>query len=156
MPADYYSKTLTASQVSRAGRGLGVTQVSPSCSYKPVSLRKVRNLSGLYLPSVQWASSPSLGLLASAGELMTFRIVESLPTEDSCYSSGGIRNGWFSGEQRRKPSVTCYLPVKHFKIEVRKVEDGLGRMEVVVILHTYSSFPTVQHSCLHHLASAVR
>ena len=26
MPADYYSKTLLASQVSRAGRGLGATQ----------------------------------------------------------------------------------------------------------------------------------
>lgn len=49
MPADYYSKTLTASQVSKAGRGLGVMQVSLSCSYKPVSLGKVRNLSGLYL-----------------------------------------------------------------------------------------------------------
>lgn len=79
--------------------------------------------------------------------------MESLPTEDSGYSCGDIRNGWFSGEQRRKSSITCYLPVKHFKIEVRKVEDGLGRMEVVVILHTHSSFPTVQHSCLHHLAS---
>ena len=27
MPADYYSKTLLASQVSRSGRGLGATQV---------------------------------------------------------------------------------------------------------------------------------
>lgn len=40
MPADYYSKTLTASQVSKAGRGLR--------SYADKS-QKSRNISGLYL-----------------------------------------------------------------------------------------------------------
>lgn len=62
MPADYYSKTLTASQVSKGGKGLKdyYTGLLLSCSYEPVNLRKVRNLSGFHL------SLCTVGLLGSS------------------------------------------------------------------------------------------
>lgn len=64
MPADYYSKTLTASQVSKGGRGLKdcYTGLLLSCSYEPVNLRKGKNLSGFHL------SLCTMGLLGSSGE----------------------------------------------------------------------------------------
>lgn len=60
MPADYYSKTLIASQVSQARRGRrGCVGHLLSCSYKPVNLRKIRISQASTYPSVQWASGPS-------------------------------------------------------------------------------------------------
>lgn len=34
------------------------------------------------------------------------------------------------------------------------MEDGTGRMEEVMILHTHSSLPSEKHSCLHHLMTS--
>lgn len=71
LPADYYSKTLTASQVrGRAGTWRPCRAEPLSCSCKSVNPRRAGSLPGLHSSTCTVGQSPFSGMRGGSGKLM--------------------------------------------------------------------------------------